>query len=88
MNSLGSVQITNQRIKVRIKPENNTKAKKRRLASKTFHWWLEIEEPRSKSRLAQLTKNNQRMRRVNPKSEFMVAAPVWDEKLQPKHHEN
>jgi len=59
---------------VKIKPENRTSIKRKKAMSKEFHWWLIQEQPRKKGRLAQLTKWNQKLRRLNPKSEFIVKA--------------
>lgn len=60
---------------MRIKPPSRKHTQKAALRKLTTHYWLIPEQPRSKGRLAQLTKANRKLRR---NSEFVAYANKLD----------
>jgi len=61
---------------VKIKPTPKKKVNK----SSAYHYWLAIEQPKKKGRLAQLTKYNTRIRMTHKVSEFITLVKDLEDK--------
>ena len=61
---------------VKIKPAPKKKINK----TTSYHYWLAVEQPKKKGRLAQLTKYNTRIRMTRKVSEFITLVKDLEEK--------